>query len=89
MFDGLHTGMGAGAWVLMSVSWTGLLALAVWAIWRTAPSRDAEPTVKSPASTPEGPLELLDRRLASGAIDVKTYDELRSRLTSQTTAGLG
>ena len=38
---------------------------------------------------PEEPLEILDRRLASGEIDVETYEQLRSKLSSRPAAGMG
>ena len=89
MFDGFHAGMGAGGWILMSLFWIALLAVVVWAVVRIVPSRSGEPQSVSSSSMPEEPLEILDRRLASGEIDVKTYDELRSKLTSHPAVGMG
>ncbi len=56
----------------------------MWAIVRLVPSRDddvREPR-RSAAEPPEKPLEILDRRLASGEIDIETYEQLRSKLSS-------
>ena len=87
MFGGFGYGMGAGGWILMSLFWVTLLAVGVWAIGRIIPSRSGHPP--EPRPSPEEPLEILDRRLASGEIDIKTYDQLRSKLTSNPAAGMG
>ena len=81
MFGGF--GMGAGGWVLMTVFWIVLVAVIVWAIVRLVPSRtdDVREPRRSAAEPPEKPREILDRRLASGEIDVETYEELRSKLS--------
>ena len=81
MFGGF--GMGAGGWVLMSVFWIVLVAVIVWAIVRLVSSRtdDVREPRRAVAEPPEAPHEILDRRLASGEIDVETYEELRSKLS--------
>ncbi len=89
MFDGFHSGMGAGGWILMSLFWVGLLAVIVWAIARIVPSRTHEPVPQTPPAPSEEPLEILDRRLASGEIDVGTYDQLRSKLSTGSAPGTG
>ena len=89
MFGGF--GMGAGGWVLMSVFWIVLVAVIVWAIVRLVPSRSdnvREPR-RSAAEPPEKPREILDRRLASGEIDVETYEELCSKLSSPPAVKVG
>ena len=89
MFGGF--GMGAGGWVLMTVFWIVLVAFIVWAIVRLVPSRTddvREPRLPA-AAPPEAPREILDRRLASGEIDVETYSELRSKLSSPSAAKVG
>jgi putative membrane protein len=82
MFGGF--GMGAGGWVLMMVFWVVLAVVIVWAIVRIVSSRTDD--VRGPRGSTEAPLEqpleILDRRLASGEIDVETYEELRSKLSS-------
>ena len=82
MFGGF--GMGAGGWVLMMVFWIVLVAVVVWAIMRLASSRgeDVREPRRTAAEPSEKPREILDRRLASGEIDVETYEELRSKLSS-------
>jgi putative membrane protein len=87
MFRGIHEGMGAGGWVLMIVFGTALLAMIAWAIARIAPSRSDD--VREPRSSADEPVEILDRRLARGEIDVETYEQLRSKLSSRTAAGMG
>jgi putative membrane protein len=76
--------MGPGGWVLMSVFWIVVVALIVWAIVRLVPSRtdDVREPPRAAAEPPEKPREILDRRLASGEIDVETYEALRSKLSS-------
>ena len=71
--DGYDMG---GGWVLMIIAWAAVLAVVVWAVVRIAPG--ARVTRGAPS---ELPLEILDRRLASGEIDADTYDGLRARLT--------
>jgi putative membrane protein len=87
MFRGMQDGMGAGGWVLMIVFGTALLALIAWAIARIAPSRTDE--VREPRRPADEPVEILDRRLARGEIDVETYEQLRSKLSSRPAAGMG
>lgn len=85
MFGGF--GMGAGGWVLMTVFWIVLVTVVVWAIVRLVSSRTndgREPRhwTDKPRPPAEAPQEILDRRLAGGEIDVETYEELRSKLSS-------
>jgi putative membrane protein len=89
MFGGF--GMGAGGWVLMTVFWIVVVAVVVWAIVRLVPSRtdDVREPPRAAAEPPEKPREILDRRLASGEIDVETYEELRSQLSSPPAAKVG
>ncbi len=87
MFDGFYGGMGAGWWILMPLLWVALLAVVVWAVARIVPRRSDD--AREPRHSREEPLEILDRRLASGEIDMKTYEQLRSRLTSRPAAGTG
>ena len=87
MFRGMQDGMGAGGWVLMIVFGTALLALIAWAIARFTPHRSAD--VPAPLRPADEPVEILDRRLARGEIDVETYEQLRSKLSSRPAAGMG
>ena len=77
--NGFHT-MDAGWWVLMSVLWVALIALVVWAVIRLFPGRDSR-------AESDDAKQILDRRLASGEIDTRTYDELRGRLDKGALAG--
>jgi uncharacterized membrane protein len=71
----------------MIVFGTALLALIAWASARFTPSRSDD--VREPRRSTDGPVELLDRRLAGGEIDVETYEQLRSKLGSHPAAGMG
>jgi putative membrane protein len=90
MFGGFHAGVGAGGWILISLFWIVLLAAVVWPIARIVPSRTGQAAGAGGSSNrPEEPVDILDRRLARGEIDVETYDELRSKLASHPAGGLG
>ncbi len=75
MVDGYD--MGAADWTVMIVFWVLAAALVVWIAMRLTPNHAGavEPTL-------ETPIDILDRRLARGEIDVATYDELRARLAA-------
>jgi putative membrane protein len=77
MMNGINDGMGAGGWVLMSVFWVVLIAAIVWA-GAALSSRHRGGTAA--VGLAERPDEVLDRRLASGEIDMDTYDALRGKL---------
>ncbi|MEV6967953.1 SHOCT domain-containing protein [Hamadaea sp. NPDC051192] len=66
-------GYGFGGWwmMLMPLLWTGLIALAVWAVVRLLPQSTARR---------DTPLEILDRRYAHGDIDDAAYANARARL---------
>ena len=87
MFRGIQDGMGAGGWVLMVVFGTALLALIAWAIARIAPSHTDD--VREPRRPTDEPVDILDRRLARGEINVETYEQLRSKVSSRPAAGMG
>ena len=81
MMDGY--GMGGIGWVVMTIVWLIVLAAVVVAVVRIFPARDDRPAPpREWTPPPERPLEILDRRLASGEIDVDTYDQLRKRLAA-------
>ena len=77
MMDGWYDGMNGGWWILMIVFWIGLIAAIVWAgarlFARPGPTQHSD-------GAGERPGEILERRLASGEIDVETYDALREKL---------
>ena len=80
--DGFDMGDG-GSVVLMVVLWVGLLGAIVWALIRLFPRRgdaasSAAPLV--PVRSGESPLDTLNRRLASGEIDVDTYSTIREAI---------
>ena len=85
MFNGY--GMGAAGWLLMAVFWIALIALVVFALVRLLPARP-EPAPE-PLEPREEPREILRRRLASGEIDVDTYEQLSSKLEPPSPAARG
>ena len=74
-------GMGSGGWALMAVFWLVVIGGMVWAavVLLRRTDRSSGPVAAV------GPLEILDRRLASGEIDASTYDELRAKLDAAKT----
>ena len=84
MFNGY--GMGAAGWLLMALFWIALVALVVFAVVRLFPRTEPTPAQRE---QPEEPREILKRRLASGEIDVDTYEQLSSKLGPSSTAGRG
>lgn len=73
-------GMGAGVWLLMGLFWVALIAVIIWLVIRLLPAKgDAAPPVP-PEIASESPLEILDRRLARGEIDLDTYRAQRAAL---------
>jgi putative membrane protein len=63
--------------LLMSVFWIALIALIVWAAVRLV-QRPGDGERHPPAR--ETPQEILDRRFASGEIDLEDYTRARDRL---------
>ena len=89
MMNGLNGGMGAGGWLFMSLFWVLLLVVIVWAAARLFPGSIATATGPAVEPAAERPQQILDRRLASGEIDVETYEQLRSKVSSRPAAGVG
>lgn len=83
MFNGFHT-MGASGWLLMALLWVALLVFVVWLVTCLFPARTDDRPRK-----PAKPREILDRRLAAGEIDAKTYEQLCSELGPRSPAGTG
>jgi len=75
-------GMGAGAWMFMSVFWLALLGVIIWAVVRLLPGRDGGSGPGGSAATLETPEDILDRRFARGEIDLETYQTQRAALAS-------
>ena len=69
---------GGGWWifmmVFMAIFWISLIAVIAWVLSRLLPERRESSQSYEPAKA------ILDRRLAAGEIDVKTYDKLRAKL---------
>jgi uncharacterized membrane protein len=86
MFNGIHT-MGAGGLVLMALLWIAFVAAIVWIAMRLFPTRTQDRG--RVGGEPVKPREILDRRLADGEIDVKTYEDLRAKLDPRSLAGRG
>jgi putative membrane protein len=84
MFNGY--GMGAAGWLLMALFWIALVALVVFAVMRMFPR--TEPTTE-PRERAEEPREILKRRLASGEIDVDTYEQLSAKVGPSSPSGRG
>lgn len=70
-------GMGWAAWLGMGVFWLILLGLIVWLVLWLLPGSEA-PT----RGAGESALEILDRRLASGEIDLETWQAQRAALVA-------
>ncbi|MCR6490943.1 SHOCT domain-containing protein [Cellulomonas sp. P24] len=76
-------GMGGGAWIFMGLFWIILIAAIIWLLVRLLPSSS-----HSGATTPaphqvagqESALDILDRRFASGELDLETYQAQRAAL---------
>ncbi len=86
-------GMTAFGWLGMGLFWLVLLGVIVWLVvrlgtsgTRVPPQPPAVPPATPPAGPPAAPsrtaaaLEILDRRLAQGEIDVETYRATRDAL---------
>jgi putative membrane protein len=69
-------GMGPLAGLAMIMFWLALLGLIVWAVGRLLPGSSGETTR---AST-ESAVEILDRKLANGEIDLHDWQAQRSAL---------
>ena len=69
-------GMGSFGWLAMGVFWLILLGLIVWLVVRLLPGSGGGTT----RSSGESALEILDRRLASGDIDVEAWQVHRAAL---------
>jgi len=75
MMGSYGSGMGSLGWLGMGVFWLLLLGLIVWLVMRLLPSsgRTSRPVGDSAA-------EILDRRMASGEIDVPAWQAQKAAL---------
>ena len=69
-------GMGSLGWLGMGVFWLLLLGLIVWLVIRLLPG-SSEPPTRTPG---ESAVEILDRRMANGEIDMHDWQAQRSAL---------
>jgi len=69
-------GMGPLGWLVMVVFWLIPLGLIVWLVVRLVPGSDGGTT----RTSGESPLEILDRRLARGEVDLETWQAQRAAL---------
>ncbi len=79
-----HMGDGWGWW--MAFGWLGMvlvMALVVWAVYALVQRSSAGDGEAGHAQTPSA-LALLDRRYARGDISATEFEEMRTRLQSQT-----
>src|SRR5919197_3496818 len=88
---GGYYGVGSVWMLLMPLLWIALLGAVIWAVIRLTqgPGRGLESgsasheTASHESKPRETPLEILDRRFASGEIDAAAYDEARARLSGR------
>jgi putative membrane protein len=80
-------GMGGGAWIFMGLFWVILIAAIIWLVVRLLPSNShsgatttAPHQVSGQVAGQESPLDILDRRFASGELDLETYQAQRAAL---------
>jgi putative membrane protein len=69
-------GMGAFMWLGMGLFWLILLGLIVWLVIRLLPG-SSEPPTRTPG---ESAVEILDRRMANGEIDMEAWQAQRAAL---------
>ena len=73
-------GMGSLGWLGMGVFWLILLGLIIWLVVRLLPDSSSG-TSNSPArSTGDSALDILDRRLANGQLDLPSWQAQRAAL---------
>lgn len=78
MFGGWCSGMGLGGWVVMIGLWAGFIAAAMWMVARLFPAAHPQQTKGGGSGTTH---DMLDHWLASGQLDVQTYERLRREQT--------
>jgi putative membrane protein len=73
---GWYGAMGPLAGLAMIVFWLALLGLIMWAVARLLPGSSGETT----RANSESALEILDRRMANGEVDMHDWQAQRSAL---------
>ncbi|MEP7193060.1 MAG: hypothetical protein ABI903_09365 [Actinomycetota bacterium] len=71
-------GMGSLGWLGMGVFWLVLLGLIVWLVVKLLP--DSGSGNSAARSTGDSTLDVLDRRLANGQLDLATWQAQRTAL---------
>jgi putative membrane protein len=74
MMNGWYHDMGAGDWIFMAIFWVAVLVAFAWLLTSLLGGKGQS------SESRERPQEILDRRLAAGEIDARTYDELSAKL---------
>jgi putative membrane protein len=77
--------MGGGAWIVMGLFWVILIGAVIWLVVRLLPSTAHSGGAMPPPHQvvgPESALDILDRRLASGEVDLETYQAQRAALVA-------
>ena len=69
-------GMGSLGWLGMGVFWLILLGLIVWLVVRLLPDSGSSPA----RGTGDSALDILDRRLANGQLDLPSWQAKRAAL---------
>ena len=69
-------GIGGLMWLGMGLFWLILLGLIVWLVIRLLPG-SSEPPTRTPG---ESAVEILDRRMANGEVDLETWQAQRAAL---------
>lgn len=78
---GYAGGMGGAGWILMGLFWIALIVFIAWMVVSViAQARSLSSAGSSRQPTADSTTDILDRRLATGDIDVATYNELRTAL---------
>jgi putative membrane protein len=72
------SGMGSLGWLGMGVFWLILLGLIVWLVVRLLP--DSGSGKSADRSTDDSALDILDRRLANGQLDLPSWQAQRAAL---------
>ena len=76
MMGSYGNGMGTFMWLGMGLFWLTLLGLIIWLVLRLLPGSSGGTT----RTTGESALEILDRRLATGELDLEAWQTQRTAL---------
>ena len=76
-------GMGGLGVIGVGLFWFILLGLIVWLVTRLLPASGQQP----PRSTDESAVEILDRRMANGEIDIEAWQAQRAALLAAQRGG--